>query len=1065
MRLPEFGVKRSVTTAMVFLGIVLLGVVALFKLPVDMLPEIEPPAISVVTAYPGAAAADVEDKVTRHIEKLLSIINNLDTITSISAEDQSIVTCRFAWGTDLNEASNDIRERLDFATRLLPDDAEAPMLFKFNTALMPILFIGFTAEESYPRLYQFVDKYISDRLTNLPGVGAVAILGGLERQIQVRIDRERIQAYGLSIHHIAEKIHAEHLDLPAGKIKMGQTEYLLRILGEFKEPYELNNVIVGERNGSVVYLRDVAQVEDAPKETTMFVRVNGKRSVLVMVQKQSGTNTVDVARRVKQRLEELRPFFPKDVDYAISMDASRDILISIKNLSRTLWWALVAVSAVVIFFLRRTISSLIIVLTIPFSIIISFIFLYLLGRTINILSLSSLIIALGMVVDNAIVVLDNITRHVEAGERPGEASIFASSEVGRAITASSLTTVAIFIPLIFMKGLTGIMFKDMAIVISVTILASLFTALTLTPLLASRLLVRRGGRSWKQIWRSLVQRFGGIFAALEDFSHRLRARVAGPATMIQRSSQKGAAQIFSWLEDFYAGLLDQAMHHKKITIVIAALLFFFSLALLPLIGSEFMPQQDASYVQAQLELPVGTRVEEMDGVMHRVEEIIRHEVPEMKVMYVRSGSEEESLARAFGSKMGSHIGDAGVRLVDKADRKRSSFEIAAALRTKFSEIPGLQRLGVGTQDPMERILMGGGRPISLEVMGHDLEQISDFALTVHGILKRIPGAVDVTIDYDPEKPEIHISIDRERAASLGLTTEYIAQTLRANFYGYEASKFREAGSEYDIFLRLKEPQRRQIWDIANTSIALPNGRHVTLDNIAHLQVSRGPVEIYRKNQMRVIRVEANVRGRPLGKVSQELDNALARLPRPPGVMTSWGGEVEEQRKSFRDLLLLFGLGVILVYMVMASQFESLLHPFIIMFSIPFLFIGVILFLLIGRATFSLVSLIGLIMLVGIVVNNGIVLVDYINILRARGVELLEAVKTGGRRRLRPVLMTALTTMGGVFPMIISRGEGSEAWRPLGLAVFGGLLTSTLITLIFVPTLYYLFEQRREARRQ
>jgi multidrug efflux pump subunit AcrB len=396
MRLPEFGVKRSVTTVMVFLGIVLLGVVALFKLPVDMLPEIEPPAISVVTAYPGAAAADVEDKVTRHIEQLLSIINNLDTITSISAEDQSIVTCRFDWGTDLNEASNDIRERLDFATRLLPDDAEEPMLFKFNTAQMPILFIGFTAEESYPRLYQFVDKYISDRLTNLPGVGAVAVFGGLERQIQVRIDRERIQAYGLSVHHIAEKIHAEHLDLPAGKIKMGQTEYLLRILGEFKEPYELNDIIVGERNGSVVYLQDVAHVVDAPKETTMFVRVNGKQSVLVMVQKQSGTNTVNVARRVKQRLEELRPFFPQDVDYAISMDASRDILISIKNLSKTLLWALVAVSAVVIFFLRRTISSLIIVLTIPFSIIISFIFLYLLGRTINILSLSSLIIALGM---------------------------------------------------------------------------------------------------------------------------------------------------------------------------------------------------------------------------------------------------------------------------------------------------------------------------------------------------------------------------------------------------------------------------------------------------------------------------------------------------------------------------------------------------------------------------------------------------------------------------------------------------------------------------------------------
>jgi hydrophobe/amphiphile efflux-1 (HAE1) family protein len=1032
MRLPEFGVKRPITTIMVFLGIVLLGVVSLYKLPVDMLPEIEPPAISTITVYPGAAAADVEDKVTRVIENALSTVDNLDTLTSISAEEQSIVTCKFDWGTNLDEASNNIRERLEFAKRVLPDGAEEPIIFKFNTALIPILFIGFTAEESYPRLYQFVDKYIADRLKNVPGVGAVSIMGGLERQIQIQLDRERIQAYGLSAHVIADKIQSEHMSLPAGKIKMGKTEYLIRVLGEFKEPYELSNIIVGEYNGSSVYLGDVAQVVDAPKETTMFVRVNGRKSVLVGIQKQSGTNTVDVARRAKKKLEELRPFFPKDVDYAISMDASRDIMISIKNLSRTLWWALLTVTAVVLFFLRRRTTSLIIVLTIPFSIIISFIFMYLFGLTINIISLSSLIIALGMVVDNSIVVLDNITRHVDAGERPGEASIFASSEVGKAITASSLTTVAIFIPLIFMKGFTGIMFKDMGLVITVTILASLFTALTMTPLLSSRVLGKRRRESKSRLWRDLMMK---------------------------------AEQIFSRMEELYGGILEGALRHRWRTIVIAALLFFCSLGLLPLIGSEFTPEQDASYINAQIEFPVGTRVEETDKAMHRIEEIVQQEVPERTVMYVRCGSEEGSFARAFGSKMGSHIGQTGIRLVDKDKRKRSAQEIASALRTKISEIPGLRRSGVGIQEPMSRILMGGGKPIILEIMGHDLEELSAFALTVYEVLHRIPGAVDASIDYDPEKPEIHISIDRERAARVGLTVNYIAQTLRAQFYGYEAAKFLEAGSEYDIFLRLQEPQRQTIWDIENTPIMLPNGRQIALKNIARLEVSQGPVEIYRKNQMRVIRVEANVKGRALGEVSRELDKAVTDLPKPPGVMTSWGGEVEEQRKSFRDLFLLFGLGVILVYMVMASQFESLLHPFIIMFSIPFLFIGVLVFLLLGGATFSLISLIGLIMLVGIVVNNGIVLLDYINILRARGLGLLEAIQTGGRRRLRPVLMTALTTMGGVFPMIISRAEGSEVWRPLGLTVFGGLLTSTLITLVFVPTLYYMFERRREARRQ
>ncbi|MBW2040248.1 MAG: efflux RND transporter permease subunit [Deltaproteobacteria bacterium] len=1032
MRLPEFGVRRSITTIMVFLGIVLLGAVSLSKLPVDMLPDIEPPAISVITVYPGAAAADVEDKVTRSIENQLSIVDNLDTITSISAENQSIVTCKFDWGTDLDEASNNIRERLEFAKRLLPDDAEDPIIFKFSTAMVPILFIGFTADESYPRLYQFVDKYIADRLKNVPGVGAVQILGGLERQIQVRLDRQRIQAYRLSVGRIADKIHAEHLDLPAGKIKMGETEYLIRVLGEFEEPYELNNVIVGERNGSLIYLRDVAQVVDTHRERTMFVRVNGRDALLVMVQKQSGTNTVTVAQRVKKRLEELRYLFPKDVGYTINMDASRDILVSIKNLSTTLWWALIAVSAVVLFFLRRTTNSLIIVLTIPFSIIISFIFMYILGITINVMSLSSLIIAMGLVVDNAIVVLDNITRHVEEGERPGEAAIFASSEVGKAITASSLTLAVIFIPLIFMKGLTGIMFKDMAIVITVTILASLFTALTLTPMLSSRLLRKKGKESKKKIWRFLMKR---------------------------------SERIFSGMEEFYGGLLDRALQRKKTTIAIAALLFLSSLALFPIIGTEFMPEEDTSYIRAQLELPVGTRVEETDEVMHKVEEIFRQEVPELKVMSVRSGEEEKSLARAFGSKMGSHIGYGGVRLVDKEDRERSSQEIASVLRKKISRIPGLRRVGVGTQDPMERILMGAGKPISLEVMGHDLEQLSAFALKVKRTLERIPGAVDVSLDYDPGKPEIHIRIDRERAASLGLTVNQIAETMRTNFYGHEAAKFLEAGSEYDIFLRLKEPQRRMIWDIENTFIALLSGKHVKLKNIAQLQVSHGPVEIYRKNQMRVIRVESHVRGRPMGDVAKDLDRALTKMQKPPGIMTSWGGEVEEQRKSFRALFLLLGLGVILVYMVMASVFESLLHPFIIMFSIPFLFIGVLLFLLLGGSTFNMVSLIGMIMLVGIVVNNGIVLVDYINLMRARGLGLLEAIRTGGRRRLRPVLMTTLTTMGCAFTMIVSRGEGSEAWRPLGLTVFGGLLTSTLITLIFVPTLYYFIERRREARKK
>lgn len=1023
MKLPEFGVRRPVTTMMVFLATVVLGLVSLRMLSVDLLPKIEPPAISVITVYPGATASDVEDKVTRHLENQLSIISNLDTITSISAEGQSIVTCQFEWGTDLDEAANDIRERIDFAKRLLPEDAEEPMLFKFSTANIPVLFVGFTAQENYPRLYQFVDRFVADRLKTVPGVGAVQVLGGLQRQIQVRLQREKLEAYGLSPSQVAQAISSSHLDLPGGRLEVGRTEYLIRVLGEVREPRELEGVVVGIKNGAPVYLRDVAEVVDTHKEQKMFVRVNGRPAVMLMVQKQSGANTVAVTRRVKERLKELEAFFPEDVRYTIMMDSGRDILVSVRNLSQTLWWALITVSAVVLFFLHRTVASLIVVLTIPFSLIASLIFLYLFGMTINVISLSSLVIAMGMVVDNAIVVLDNIMRKRHEGLLPEEAAIEGASEVGLAITASSLTTIAIFVPLIFTKGITGIMFRDMALVVTVTIMASLLTALTVTPMLASRLL-GQGNPQWG------------------------KAIVAW------------AERVMQGLEGAYGWLLDRALGRPKLTVVIAFCLLLAVLPLYTMIGSEFLPEEDRSYVGIDVELPVGTRVEETDGLIRRIEAIVRQEVPELKTIFSRCGSEEESFARAFGSKMGSHIGHVGLTLVDKELRHRSAQEIAQGLRERISRLPGILRLNVGIEQPLGRMLFGGGKALTLELMGSDLEQLYQYALKVKERIERIPGAVDVSVDFDPRRPEVHITLDRERLSGLGLSIEAVARTVRSLFYGYEAAQFLEGGNEYQIFLQLPRQQRTSLKDLEDLPLRLPSGGYTTLGNIGRIEVGRGPVEIYHKDQMRTIRVEANVRGRPMGDVARDVEEALRELGSPEGITVQWGGQVKEQQKAFRDLMMLFFLGVVLVYMVMASQFESLRHPFLIMFSVPFLFIGVFLALLLGGATISLVSLIGVVMLVGIVVNNGIVLVDYANLLRRKGLGLLEALRVTGRRRLRPVLMTALTTMGGVFPMIITRGEGSEAWRPLGLTVFGGLFSSTLITLLIVPVLYYLLERRR-----
>lgn len=1009
--------RRPVTTFMAFLAMSLLGLASLKLLPVDLLPKMEPPAITVITPYPGASAEDVEDKVTRHVENQLSVVGSLETITSISAEGQSVVTCQFKWGTDLNEAANDIRDRLEVVKRLLPDDAERPMLFKFSTAMIPVLFVGFTAEESYPRLYQFVDRFVANRIKTVPGVGSVGIIGGLQREVQVRLDRDRLNAYGLTPMQIAQAIASSHMNLPAGRISIGRTEYVIRVLGEVEEPREFEKVVVDWRNGFPVYLKDVAEIRDSHRERRAYVRINGRDALMMMVQKQTGANTVEVSRRVKEKLQELSRTFPPDVKYMILRDSGHDVLMSIRNLSRSLWWALVTVAAVVLFFLGRVIASLIVVLTIPFSLIVAFFLLYLFGMTINVISLSSVVVSMGMVVDNAIVVLENITRKRQEGLGATEAAIEGTKEVGMAITASSLTTMAVFLPLVFMKGLSGIMFKDMALVVTAAVLCSLLTALTVTPMLSSRLMEGREERAFP------------------------------------------TAKATRHLETVYGFLLKRALLYPWRTVAIALALFASVLPVFKVIGKEFLPREDRSHIGIDVELAVGTRVEETDRVVKEIERIIRQKVPEAEAVFVRSGSEEGSLSRAFGSKTGSHIGHIGIRLLEKGKRERSSFEIADLLRKEIRAIPGVVKLNVMTDQPMARLLMGGSRALSLELMGDDLEGLYAFSQQVKRMLEGIKGVRDVWTDYERYAPEVHVVIDKEKASALGLTVERIAQGLRSLFYGHEATRFLEAGGEYKVFLRLEEPQRESLNDIAEAPLVLPRGSVVPLKNVAKVQVRQGPLEIYRKDQMRVIRVEANIYGRSLGEVAQEVGRALRGLKPPPGVIVKWGGQVREQQKSFRELIGLFLLGVILVYMVMASQFESLRQPFVIMTSVPFLLIGVSFALLIGRASLSMVSLIGMVMLVGIVVNNAIVLVDYTNLLRRRGTELLEAVHQGAVRRLRPILMTTLTTMGGVLPMVLSTGEGSESWRPLGLTIFGGLFSSALITLFLIPVLYYLMERR------
>ncbi len=1033
MRLPEFGVRFPVTNIMIFLAVLVLGLVSLNRLPVDLMPEIEPPSISVITVYEGASAQDVETKVTEVIENNVAIVSNLDKLTSRSLEGLSVVSCRFKWGSNLDEASNDIRDRLEFAKRSLPDEIDSPIVFKFNTSMLPILFIGASSsEEAYPRLFHIIDKQVSDELKRVPGVGAVQINGGLERQINVHLDVSRLEAYHLSARQISERLRAENITLPAGNLKAGYLDYTLRVPGEFSSPTQIKDIIVASDAERIVYLKDVAYVEDGWKEETMIVRSNGRKGVMLMVQKRSGANTVEVARKVKAQIKKIEEQIPEDIKFSILLDSSEHITQSIRDLTQTIYWGGIFVVIVVFLFLRQIPPSIVIALTIPFSLIIAFIFMYFFGYTINIMSLSSLAIAIGMVVDNSIVVTDNAYRHREKGESPALAAIGGASEVGLAICASTFTTIVVFLPLVFLSGIVGIMFKQLAIIVTVTLLASLFTALTFSPMLCAKLLTILPQESFAKENKSLYRRF-----------------------------YEASGLFFASLEQAYAKLLGASLKHKKTTIAIALIIFIFSISLIPKIGTEFIPEEDTGDLNLTVELPVGTRVEETNKVALAVEEIFRRDVPEMRSLFSRVGqSASGRFGAAFGSRSGPHIMTIGAKLCKLSERKRSVKEIAESVRPKIAGLLGVKRINIQAGSPFSRILFGGGKPVSIEILGHDLEATNNLAYQLRKEVAGIKGITDVAISRELGRPELQVDVDRIKASSLGFSMSAVTDTLRTYFFGKTATKYREAGDEYDIFLRLRDSERASIRDIENIPLILDSGKTVRLSNVARVVQGVGPIEIERQNQERVIKVEANIFRRSLGDIAKDIKTVVSKTEIPEGITVNLGSDVEEQAKAFGGLILLFILGGLLVYMVMAAQFESLVDPFIIMFSVPFAFTGVSFGLFLGGVNLSILSFLGLVMLVGIVVNNAIVLVDYINILRRQGMPLQEAIIAGGSNRLRPVLMTTITTLFGMFPLAVARGEGSELWRPLGVSIIGGLSISTFITLLLVPVIYSILNKRK-----
>jgi hydrophobe/amphiphile efflux-1 (HAE1) family protein/RND family efflux transporter MFP subunit len=1012
----KFGLleNEKIVTLMIFMGILIIGVVCLIQLPIDLMPKMELPSMSVITQYGGASAEDVEKLVTEVIESRVTTVPNIKDVISTSEENVSTVTMRFEWGTDLDEVANDVRQNLDFATSFLPEDAEEPMLVKFDLSMMPVVLLGAAADESYSQLYYLIDDKLCDPLKRLPGVAMTVIMGGKKREIQVNLDRQRLEAYHLSVDQVTGILAAENLTLSAGDIKLGRIGYVLRIPGEFDNVDQIKDVVIGNFEGTPIYIRDVAEVEDSFKDIDQRARLNRKKGLLVMVQKESDANTVNVANEIRKALPEITRKFPPDVKVFIAMDMSDFIKKSINNLATTLGWALLSVTLVVFIFLREIRGSFIVAITIPFSLIIAFIFMFLSDYTINMISLSAIAIAIGMVVDNAIVTYENTYRHrTEMRESRREASIFGPSEVGLAVTASTVTTVAIFFPIMFLPGLTGVMFKELALAVIIVLAASLFSALTLTPMLSSQIM--------RVPTSSSSQR--GILKRFHDYSEKW----------------------FDRLENIYRNILQWVLGHRKITVGIGLGIFILSLLMLRFVDSEFIPTMDQGEIRGNVELPVGTRVEVTDKVMDRIEEIIEKDVPERELMYARCGISESGMESMMGTRSDTNIITVGGILVPKNQRKRSSAEINYLLGKEVSRIPGIKTVDFTPQDQMQMMLQGNEKPISVEIYGEDLEKTDAFALKVKNLMEDIP--------------ELWVEVDREKASALGLNMAQISNTLRTNFYGRTATKFREGGEEYDTSVRLKEEDRQSLADINNAFIASPMGKQIPISSIATIVERKGPLTLERKNQEQVVYVGGGLYERSLGAAVKDIKKGLSEIDIPDEVDVKIAGSAGNQAESFQYLLVALILGIVLIYMIMASQFESLIDPFIIMFSVPFAITGVIWALLITGKTLNIVSYIGMIMLVGIVVNNAILLVDYTNILRARGMNIREAILTSGRRRMRPVLMTALTTIFALLPLAIRSGEGSEMWSPLAVAVIGGLLVSTVVTLVFVPTLYSVLEER------
>ncbi len=1020
MKLPEFSVKRRVTVTMFTLIVIVSGFIAYQGLGLDMFPDIEFPTISIITAYSGASPEDIESTVTKPVEQTVASVTGVKKVTSQTMEGLSIVMVEFESGTNLDFAAQDLRDRLATFKDIFPEEIETPLVVKFDISQFPILFYGVTSDRRRPRdLKKFLEDNVVYRLERLEGVASVMVQSPENREILINVDRNALESSGLDINRLVQVLRFENLNLPAGRLTREHKSYLLRTRAEFKSLEEIRNLVVGlGRQGQPILLRQVASVLDTIQEQQVLARTQGHKGVVLFVNKQSGANTVRVAERVKKEIQRLEKNLPEDIHFYIGMDQSRIIRLMIQRTTQAGLLGAFLAMLLIYLFLRNIRPTLTIGLAIPVSIIATLIPLRLAGYTLNLLTLGGLALGIGMLVDNAIVVIENVFRHLEEGKRRRDAARIGASEVGMAITASTFTTLAVFLPMSLGSGIAGQLARGLSLSISSAILASLIVSLTLVPMVASVFFKKRS--------RS------------QDY-----ARAAGENYFVR-------------FKERYQRSLEWALHHRKTVLGGAAIAFLLSLAMIPLVGTEFMPDMDRSMMMLKVILPTGTALEETDAAARRIEDLLIKD-PNVETVITTIGVDEKNRNAAAGGfgPSGSHEAVLMCRMALKSERDKTTAEIVEELR---HEIPVMA--GVKVQAVDFSSLSGGQAPIQIKILGRDFKVLKQISSMVMKQIEDIPGLRDIKSSYEEAKPEYHILLDRDKISRLGLSTAQVANTIQAATLGKIATRYRFAGEETDVRVKLRGADRKTLRAVKMIKISTPTGAQVPLMSVAHIVESRGPVNIKHENQTRGIIISANLVGRDLGGAVKDIKERLQPLEAhlPEGYFIDFGGDYDDMISTFKTLGEALLLAVLLVYMVMAAQFESLLHPFIIMFTVPLAFIGVVLAFLITGQNISLPTFMGFIMLTGIVVNNGIVLIDYVNQLRQQGKAAWKAVIEGSATRLRPVLITALTTIFGMLPMALSHSEGAEMRIPMAITVIGGLLIATLLTLYIVPLVYSLMER-------